>query len=98
MTSGPLGPAVDGFVASISHELSTLSSRPAASFTRDASVEAASIAAAIIDADGRFTQSELEGYLDALGPRLDPPLLVSSTELRESGLLSGRAAGCSNRA
>jgi hypothetical protein len=92
MTSGPLGPAVDGFVASISNELATLSSREATSFARDTAVEAASIAAAIIDADGRFTQSELEGYLDALGPRLDPPLLVSSTELRESGMLVGRAA------
>ncbi|MCU1359471.1 MAG: putative sporulation protein, partial [Ilumatobacteraceae bacterium] len=34
---------------------------------------------------------ELEGYLDALGHRLDPPLLISSTDLRDSQMLAGKA-------
>src|SRR5829696_802666 len=92
MSSGPLDAAVDAFVVGLSDELASLSARPAGSFVREAALEAANISAAVIDADGRFTQSELEGYLDALGTRLDPPLLVSSTDLRESGMLVGRAA------
>jgi Cdc6-like AAA superfamily ATPase len=92
MTSGPLGPAVDAFIVVTSDELGALSARPPESFALDAAVEAANLVAAIIDADGRFTESELEGYLDALGHRLDPPLRVSSTELRASHMLEGRAA------
>src|SRR5882757_2703035 len=91
MTSGPLGPAVDQFIGAISDELAGLSSRPADSFQLEAALEAAMVVAGVIDADGRFTQSELEGYLDSLGHRLDPPLLISSTDLRESGMLAGRA-------
>lgn len=91
MTSGPLGPVVDLFVDAISDELAALSSRTAGSFTLEATVEASNVVAGIIAADGRFTQSELDGYLDALAHRLDPPLLISSTELRESDILVGRS-------
>jgi hypothetical protein len=92
MTSGPLDLAVAEFVVAISQELAALSGRAAAGFERDAAVEASIVVGGVIDADGRFTQSELEGYLDALGHRLDPPLTVSSIELRQSGALDGRAA------
>jgi hypothetical protein len=44
----------------------------------------------VIAADGRLTMDEAEGYLDAVGQRLQPPLLISSVELRASGMLAGR--------
>lgn len=91
MTTGPLGPAVDTFVNTVSDELAALSSRQPSSFAIEAALEAATIASGIIDSDGRFTESELEGYLDALGHLLDPPLRMSSMQLRESGMLAGRA-------
>ncbi|MGD9996775.1 MAG: AAA family ATPase [Ilumatobacteraceae bacterium] len=92
MTSGPLDPSVDAFIDAMCDELAALSSKPATSFAREVAVEAANIVAGIIDADGRQTQSELEAYLDTLGHRLDPPLRATSTELRESNVLAGRAA------
>ncbi len=92
MTTGTLGAAVDEFVVAVSQELAELSARPTSTFAMEAAVEAANISSGIIDADGRFTESELEGYLDALGNRLDPPLRLSSTQLRESAMLAGRAS------
>jgi hypothetical protein len=42
--------------------------------------------------DGRFTTSELEAWLDDLGPRLDPPVIVTPQQLRDSDLLTGKDA------
>ncbi len=58
----------------------------------DVTVEASNIVAGVIAADGRITADEAEVYLDAVGQRLQPPLRISSVDLRASGMLNGRAA------
>ncbi len=85
--AGPLAKYVDGFVDGVGAVLRELSGRD---HDREVVVEASDLVAAVLDADGRFTASELEAWLDDLGPRRDPPVLISSVELRESELLAGK--------
>jgi Holliday junction resolvasome RuvABC ATP-dependent DNA helicase subunit len=87
LTSG-----VTEFVSALSEELAALSGRRADSHLADVSVEAANIVGGIIAADGRFSDSELDAYLDSVGPLLDPPLLISSATLREMDILRGKEA------
>jgi hypothetical protein len=82
---------VTAFVAAVAAELAALSGKPATTYTREVVVEAADLVAGVLDADGRFTDGELAGYLEALGPLLDPPLLISSAALRDTRILSGKA-------
>ena len=56
----------------------------------DAVIEASNLVAAIIAADGRLTDSELDAYLDAIGPLLDPPLITSAPHVRETDLFPNR--------
>ena len=83
MTS-PLVPYVDSFVDGVAARLGALSGRD---HTADAAIEARNIATSILASDGRWTTDELEGWLDAVGRRLEPPVVVSATELRSSDLL-----------
>ena len=83
MTS-PLTPYADAFVDDVARSLGQLSGRD---HTAECVIEARDIATALLGADGRFTTDELEGWLDAIGRRLDPPVLVGSTQLRSSELL-----------
>ncbi len=85
--SGALELPVRGFIDAVAGDLGTLSGRQAAAHLADVTVEAANIAAAIIASDGRFTEAELDGYLDAVGPLLDPPLVTSAMALRDAGVL-----------
>jgi Holliday junction resolvasome RuvABC ATP-dependent DNA helicase subunit len=89
-SSGPLRDAVTSFVSDLIAELSVLSGKPGAAYTTDVAAEAECIVAGIIAADGRFTESELEGYLDTVGQLRQPPLRISSVTLRSSGMLVGR--------
>jgi hypothetical protein len=82
--------AVTEFVRTMSDELSALSGKPAEQHLADAAVEAADIVGSLLAADGRFTDGELEAYLDSVGPLLNPPLLVSSIKLREMDLFRGK--------
>ena len=82
--------AVSEFVRTMSDELGALSGKSAEQHLADAAVEAADIVGALLAADGRFTDGELEAYLDSVGPLLDPPLLVSSIKLREMDLFRGK--------
>ena len=84
--------AVTEFVRTMSHQLGALSGKPAEQHLADAAVEAADIVGSLLAADGRFTDGELEAYLDSVGPLLDPPLLVSSTKLREMDMFRGKQA------
>lgn len=88
MSAAPLIDAVDRFVEGLTDELAVLSGKAAATYRADVTVEAANIVAGVIAADGRVTLEEAEVYLDAVGQRLTPPLLISSVELRASGMLS----------
>jgi energy-coupling factor transporter ATP-binding protein EcfA2 len=84
---GVLASYVDGFVDGVSADLGELSGRD---HTADVVVEASDLVAAVIASDGRFTTAELEAWLDDLGARMRPPVLVSSTDLRASELLAGK--------
>ncbi|MCU1502825.1 MAG: putative sporulation protein [Ilumatobacteraceae bacterium] len=92
MAQHPLIEAVGMFIDSLSDELSVLSGRPTSTYRGEVTIEAANIVAGVIAADGRLTSDEAEGYLNAVGQRLVPPLLVSSMQLRASGMLAGRDA------
>jgi Holliday junction resolvasome RuvABC ATP-dependent DNA helicase subunit len=81
---------VTEFVGGIAHELGALSGKPDTEHTGDAVIEASNLVAAIIAADGRLTDSELDAYLDSIGPLLDPPLFVTAARVRDSDLFSHR--------
>lgn len=78
------------FVDGITHELSALSGRDPSTHVADAAIEASNLVAAIIASDGRLTDSELDAYLDSIGPLLDPPLVTSAAHVRETDLFSNR--------
>ena len=84
-----LDDAVSSFVATVGDELAALTGRPSASFTTEVTVEAANVVGGVLAADGRLTDGELDAYLDVLGPRLDPPLTVSTAAAREMQLFKG---------
>lgn len=90
---GPLDEHVDAFVGGVGSELTALSGRD---HTNECLVEARHLVSAILVADGRLTTGELNGWLDAIGARLDPPVIVGIAELRESDLLT-MSAGWVNR-
>jgi hypothetical protein len=81
---------VQRFVDEVASALTRLSGKGPGTHDRDAVLEASNIVAALIDADGRQADAELDAFLDALGPRLDPPLIVTASRLRDGGMLDGR--------
>ena len=85
--AGVLAKYVDEFVDGVSADLHELSGRD---HRAEVTIEAGELVAAVIDSDDRLTADELEAWLDDVGPRLDPPVLVSSTRLREGGMLEGK--------
>ncbi|MEP7203612.1 MAG: AAA family ATPase [Ilumatobacteraceae bacterium] len=87
---GPMERDVAEFINGITCELSALSGRPAEMHAADAVIEASNLVAAIVAADGRLTDSELDAYLDSIGPLLDPPLLTSAAHVRDTDLFSNR--------
>ncbi len=92
MIGNPFADAVDGFVDQLCDELAVLSGRPAAQYRTEVVQEAANVVAAVLAADERLTADEAEAYLDVIGTRLDPPLRVSSVDLRAARGLAGRDA------
>ena len=84
---GALGKYVDAFIDGVAAELEALSGRD---HRADCVVEAADVVSAILAADGRLTTTELEAWLDDIGPRLDPPVLIGPQRLRESDLIMSR--------
>ena len=86
----PMQRDVADFISGITNELAALSGRDPADHAADAVIEASNLVAAIIAADGRLTDSELDAYLDSIGPLLDPPLLTSAMHVRETDLFSRR--------
>lgn len=84
---GALGKYVTAFVDGVDGLLSDLSGKEHAA---ECAVEANDLVSALLDSDGRLTTSELEGWLDDIGPRLTPPVFVSPQQLRESDLITGK--------
>ncbi len=81
---------VSTFVDDISTALGNLSGGRPDAHRQEALIEASNLVGAIIDSDGRQADAELDAFLDAIGPRLQPPLIVTATRLREGGMLDGR--------
>ncbi len=88
--SSPMARDVAEFVGGIAHELGELSGRDASQHTADATIEASNLIAGVIAADGRLTDSELDAYLDSVGPLLDPPLITTAAHVRETDLFTHR--------
>ena len=86
----PMQRDVAEFIDGIANELGSLSGRPTADHAADAVIEASNLVAAIIAADGRLTDSELDAYLDTIGPLLDPPLITSAAHVRQTDLFRRR--------
>jgi AAA lid domain/ATPase family associated with various cellular activities (AAA) len=85
--AGALAKYVDAFVDGVSADLSELSGRD---HRAEVVVDAADLTGAVIDSDSRQTAAELEAWLDDIGPRLEPPVIVASDRLRESAMLEGK--------
>ena len=84
---GVLSKYVDAFIDGVAADLNELSTQD---HHGEVTIEASNLVAAVVDSDGRLSGAELEAWLDDLGPRLDPAVLVSSDQLRESELLAGK--------
>ena len=54
--------------------------------------EASDLVSALLDADGRLTDTELRAWLDDVGSLLTPPVIVTPQRLREGEMLAGTAA------
>ena len=87
--SGPLGKYVDAFVEGVGGLLGDLSGE---GLDAECLVEVDNLVSGLYVSDGRLTTSELEAWLDDIGPRLDPPVLVTPQQLRESDLFTGKDA------
>ncbi|MEO6652623.1 MAG: AAA family ATPase [Ilumatobacteraceae bacterium] len=87
--AGALGTYVDTFVDRVGGELTRLSSND---HRRDCVVEAGDLVAAILSSDGRLTETELDAWLDDIGPHLTPPVTITARQLRDSDLLTGKTA------
>jgi hypothetical protein len=83
--AGPLEKYVTAFVDGVEAELADLSGRR---HTSECVLEARDLVSAILGSDGRFTTSELEAWLDDVGTRLEPPVIITPQQLRESDLLT----------
>ena len=85
--SGVLGRYVDAFVDAVSAELAALAGDDHRSAV---TIDAGDLAAAVFDSDGRLSADELRAWVDDIGPRLDPPVIITPERLREGGMLQGK--------
>ncbi len=90
LSRAPMNVAVTGFVSEVSTELAALTGKQPDAYLAEATIEASNLVGGVLAADGRFTESELDAYLDAIGPLLDPPLITTAANLREMGILAGK--------
>ena len=58
----------------------------------ECTIEAAHLVSGVVDADDRHTSQELESWVDALGRKLTPPMILTPTQLRADDTLGGSAA------
>ncbi len=98
MGTGPLDEAVGAFVDDVTVALRTAADGvpdlDRSDFASLVTVEAWDLAAAMVDADGRHTDDELDALIDAF---VDRPVgtnlaLTTATQLRDGGSLAGRSA------
>jgi Holliday junction resolvasome RuvABC ATP-dependent DNA helicase subunit len=84
---GPLHGYVTAFVDGVDDALSQLSGT---THRIEAMIEASDLVASVLASDGRLTTSELEGWLDDLGARLDPPVHATPQQLRDADLFTAK--------
>ena len=84
--------ATSQFLSAVSQQLAALSGEPAGTYLADSANEVSSIVGGVISADDRITDGELDAYLDAIGPLMDPPLTISTMAARELQLFKGMTA------
>ena len=82
--AGPLEQYVTAFVDTVEAELAALAGRR---HVTECVLEARDLVSAILASDGRFTRHELEAWVADIGTRLDPPVVVTPQQLRESDLV-----------
>lgn len=87
-----LAQATSHFLSAISEQLASLTGKPAGTYLADSANEASSIVGGVISADDRMTDGELDAYLDAIGPLMDPPLAISTMAARQLQLFKGMTA------
>jgi hypothetical protein len=85
-----VGDEVGAFVDGVTDALASLSGKSPSVHRQEGVVEASNLVGAIIDADGRHADAELNAFLDAIGSELDPPVIVTPARLREGGMLDDR--------
>ena len=84
---GVLSKYVDAFVDGVGAELQALAGTD---HRADVTIDAGDLAAAVFDSDGRLSSDELRAWVDDVGPRLEPPVIVTPDRLREGGMLQGK--------
>jgi AAA lid domain-containing protein/ATPase family protein associated with various cellular activities (AAA) len=84
---GVLAKYVDAFVDGVAAELQALAGKD---HRADVVIEAGELAAAVFDSDGRLSGDELRAWVDDIGPRLHPPVIITPDRLREGGMLQGK--------
>ena len=88
---GPLGNDIDRFIDAVCDDLADLSHQTGDSHRPDVIIEAAALVAAAFDGDGRLSDDESWAYVSGVGAISQPPLIGTPSELRVSGVLSGKA-------
>ena len=85
--AGVLAKYVDAFVDGVAAELEALAGDD---HRADVTIDAGELAAAVFDSDGRLSGDELRAWVDDIGPRLEPPVIITPDRLREGGMLQGK--------
>lgn len=92
MSDDALAAAVERFADAVTATLAELAGKPADDLRHEVVVEAAAVAAALIDADGRISDDECWAYLGAFGAHLDGLAGATPAQVRASSLFSGKRA------
>ena len=79
----------DEFVDTMNDLLNELSGRN--DHRGECTIEAANLVSAVIDADGRHTDQELDTWVETLGRKLTPPMILTQSQLRDDNTLGGSA-------
>ena len=64
----------------------------------ECTIEAANLVSAVVDADGRHTEQELETLVEALGRKLTPPMILTHPSSATTTRSAGQRGGSRSRA
>ncbi|CAN5840927.1 hypothetical protein BH24ACT6_BH24ACT6_14260 [soil metagenome] len=90
---GPLAEPIAAFVDTVGADLAALAGR---SMRGECVIEASNLVGALMDADERHTDTELQAWIDDVGSILEPPVTVTPPRLREGGMLDGKRKWLAN--